>query len=227
MILRFCLRIGDAGERREELAARVDVDHAARRGCCANVSITCSASFRRSRPWSTNTQVSRSPIARWISAAATDESTPPDSPSSTSSSPTCARIAATASPHVVVHVPVVAAAADVVREAREDRRALLRVRDFGMELHARRSGATRRPSPRSRTRSTSRSAVKPGGSAVTLSPWLIHTSSRPWPSALRAVLDVAEQRRVPARAHLGIAELAHRARSRRVPPSCAAIVCMP
>ncbi len=64
---------------------------------CANVCITCSASFSRSRPWSTNTQVRRSPIARWISAAATDESTPPDSPSSTSSSPTCARTAATAS----------------------------------------------------------------------------------------------------------------------------------
>ena len=42
---------------------------------------------------------------------------------------------ATASSDVVVHVPVVAAAADVVREAREDRRALLRVRDLGMELH--------------------------------------------------------------------------------------------
>ena len=40
---------------------------------------------------------------------------------------------------VVAHVPVVAAAADLVREAREDRRALLRVRDLGMELHARRS----------------------------------------------------------------------------------------
>ena len=36
---------------------------------------------------------------------------------------------------VVVHVPVVAAAADVVREAGEDRRALLRVRHLGMELH--------------------------------------------------------------------------------------------
>ena len=38
------------------------------------------ASFRRSRPWSTNTQVSWSPMARWISAAATEESTPPDRP---------------------------------------------------------------------------------------------------------------------------------------------------
>ncbi len=28
-------------------------------------------------------------------------------------------------------------------------------------------------------------SLKPGGSAVTLSPWLIHTSSMPWPSAVR------------------------------------------
>ena len=41
---------------------------------------TCSASPLRSSPWSTNTQVSRSPIARCTSAAATAESTPPESP---------------------------------------------------------------------------------------------------------------------------------------------------
>ena len=35
---------------------------------------------------------------------------------------------------VIAHVPVFAAAADLVREAREDRRALFRVRDLGMEL---------------------------------------------------------------------------------------------
>ena len=28
-------------------------------------------------------------------------------------------------------------------------------------------------------------SLKPGGSAVTLSPWLIHTLSMPWPSAVR------------------------------------------
>ena len=41
---------------------------------------TCSASPLRSSPWSTKTQVSWSPIARCTSAAATAESTPPDSP---------------------------------------------------------------------------------------------------------------------------------------------------
>jgi hypothetical protein len=41
------------------------------------MSIPILPSSLRSRPWSTNTQVSWSPIARWISAAATLESTPP------------------------------------------------------------------------------------------------------------------------------------------------------
>ena len=63
----------------------------------ANIAMTMSPSLRRSRPWSTNTQVSCSPMARWISAAATLESTPPERPSSTCRSPTCVRMRATAS----------------------------------------------------------------------------------------------------------------------------------
>ena len=51
--------------------------------------MTCSPSFLRIRPWSTNTQVSWSPIARCTSSAATDESTPPESPQMTLPSPTC------------------------------------------------------------------------------------------------------------------------------------------
>ena len=42
-----------------------------------NVSTTCSPSFWRISPVSTNTQVSWAPTARWTSAAATAESTPP------------------------------------------------------------------------------------------------------------------------------------------------------
>src|ERR1700753_961947 len=41
---------------------------------------TCSASPLRSSPWSTNTQCSRSPMARWTRAAATAESTPAGRP---------------------------------------------------------------------------------------------------------------------------------------------------
>ena len=45
------------------------------------------------KPWSTNTHVSRSPIARCTSSAATLESTPPESPQIARPSPTWARIA--------------------------------------------------------------------------------------------------------------------------------------
>ena len=63
----------------------------------SKASTTCSASFSRISPWSTKTQVSRSPTARWTSSAATEESTPPESPQITRPSPTWARIAATCS----------------------------------------------------------------------------------------------------------------------------------
>ena len=56
--------------------------------------MTWSPSFLRIRPWSTNTQVSWSPIARCTSSAATDESTPPESPQITRPSPTWARMRA-------------------------------------------------------------------------------------------------------------------------------------
>ena len=62
-----------------------------------NRSRTCAASFSRSSPLSTKMQVNRSPIARWTSSAATVESTPPESPSTTRPSPTCSRIRATLS----------------------------------------------------------------------------------------------------------------------------------
>ena len=60
-------------------------------------STTCSASSLRISPWSTKTQVSRSPIARWTSSAAVAESTPPESPQIARASPTWARIASTCS----------------------------------------------------------------------------------------------------------------------------------
>ena len=53
---------------------------------------TCSRSPARNRPWSTKTQVSRSPMARCTKAAATAESTPPDNPQiARPVSPTCSR----------------------------------------------------------------------------------------------------------------------------------------
>ena len=62
-----------------------------------NAAITCSPSFLRIIPWSTNTQVSWSPTALWTKSAATEESTPPESAQMTLPVPTWARIAATCS----------------------------------------------------------------------------------------------------------------------------------
>ena len=63
----------------------------------AKIFCTISGSFLRSSPWFTKTQVSCLPIALWISAATTEESTPPERPSTTFWSPTCFRMSAIAS----------------------------------------------------------------------------------------------------------------------------------
>ncbi len=56
---------------------------------------TCSGSPSRNSPWLTKTQVSWSPTARCTSAAATDESTPPESAHRTRPLPTWARTTST------------------------------------------------------------------------------------------------------------------------------------
>ena len=74
----------------------------------ANTSWTSSGSFLRSSPWFTKTQVSCLPIALWMRAATTEESTPPESPSTTFASPTWRRMSATASSmnFSIVQLPV-------------------------------------------------------------------------------------------------------------------------
>src|SRR5918995_293768 len=76
------------------------------RWCRWNVSTTCSPSPWRSRRVSTKTHVSCGPTALWTSAAATAESTPPDSAQMTRSPPTCAWMAPTCCSmiDVIVHV---------------------------------------------------------------------------------------------------------------------------
>jgi hypothetical protein len=90
------LGVGDAGEGIQKTRLGIDRITLTPR-LRANTCITWSPSWWRSRPLSTNTQVSWSPMARCSSAATTDESTPPDRPSSTLPSPTCRRTAAMAS----------------------------------------------------------------------------------------------------------------------------------
>ena len=73
-------------------------------------------------------------MARWISAAATLESTPPDRPRITSSSPTCSRIGHRLG-DVVAHHPV-GPRRRSEHEALEQRAALQRVRDLGWNCTA-------------------------------------------------------------------------------------------
>src|SRR3546814_225099 len=99
--------IGDAGQAAHK--AFLGVHHDERDVVMvAEQSFDCSRSFMRRRPWSTKTQVSCSPIASWISTAATALSTPPDRPHSTRWSPTCARISAilVARNSAIVHSPL-------------------------------------------------------------------------------------------------------------------------
>ncbi len=95
---------------------------------------TWSPSFLRISPWSTKTQVSWSPTARWVSSAATEESTPPESPQITLPSPTCSRIRATCSSITEAALQAMSQPADVAQEGLEDLRAVRGVHHLGVEL---------------------------------------------------------------------------------------------
>ena len=88
------LGVGDAGEPAEEILARVHVDQRDVVAVAEQARRPARPRPSRISPWSTNTQVSCSPIASWISTAATALSTPPDSPQITLPLPTCSRMSA-------------------------------------------------------------------------------------------------------------------------------------
>ena len=100
----------------------------------ANMAITWSPSCRRSRPLSTNTQVSWSPIALCSSAATTDESTPPERPSSTLASPTW-HAPGRWRPRRCSTGSTVLRSRRFQDEARQDAAALAGVGHFRVELH--------------------------------------------------------------------------------------------
>ncbi len=98
--------------------------------------MTCSPSFLRIRPWSTNTHVSWSPIARCTSSAATDESTPPESPQMTLPRPDLGADRGDLLLDDRRGAPAALAAADVLQERRQDLLPVGRVDDLGVELDA-------------------------------------------------------------------------------------------
>ena len=75
-------------------------------------------------------------MASWISTAATAESTPPERPQITRPLPTCARMRSDRLLPEGPHGPVAAAAGDVAHEVADQQRAVRRMHDLRVELHA-------------------------------------------------------------------------------------------
>ncbi len=135
---------------------------------------TCSASPVRSSPWSTKTQVSWWPMARWTSAAATAESTPPDSPQMAWAEPTWARIALDLLLDDAAHGPG-RGAAGRGQEPAQHGLAVLGVQHLGVELDAVQAPAGVLGGGHRGGRRSGAVTVKPGGATVQPSPWDIHT----------------------------------------------------
>ena len=159
----------------QEIAARRPHGPAGCCRCCGTGDTTCSASPIRIRPWSTNTQVSCSPIASWISTAATALSTPPDSPQITL--PVADLRADLGDLRVAITRPSSSRRRSRRRGARNWRSACRR-RACGRPrggTQSSRSGAPRRWRSRKARLRTSRRSEARRQSSSTLSPWLIHT----------------------------------------------------
>jgi len=109
---------------------------------------------------------------------------------------------------MVWHVPVMAAAADLMHEAREDLPALEGVRDLGVKLEAV-IAARLVGDARDRRRRIARDDLetrRQAGDAVAVA----HPDiEQPVARLVDAILDTREQRRMAARAQLGMAEFAH------------------
>ena len=120
-------------------------------------------------------QVSCSPIASWMSTAVTAEV---DAARQSADHLLEADLLLDAVDRLVAegrHRPVAAAAADLDDEIAIEPAAIRRVDDLGMELHAVELRAFHRRSRRMARRRDTATTRKPRGSAVTRSPWLIHT----------------------------------------------------
>ena len=110
----------------------------------SKASASSSVSFLRMRPWSTWTQIRRSPTARWTSVAATAESTPPERahrtmpsvPAARLCSSTRRRISSTVEAMKPAGVQLGRAPAMPRTKLRRICAAVRRVDDFGVELDA-------------------------------------------------------------------------------------------
>ena len=185
-----------------------------------NSDTTSLASSCRSRPLSTKMQVSWSPIASWISTAATEQSTPPDSPQMTRPLPTWARILAISADRKCAMRPVARQAGDAAHEVADQLAAARACAPPRGGTARRRACASRRRWPRTARPSTRRppeagrqardavAVAHPHGVALALLP-------QPSNSAVSPVISISA-----------------RPNSRwwppsTPPPSCATMVCSP
>ena len=154
-------------------------------------------------------------MARWISVAATVESTPPDSAAHHAAVADLRRMRADRLVDERRDGPVAGAAADVEREVAQDLLAALGVRDFRMEQQRVVAALRALPSPPPARWRWSPRPRNPGGAAATKSPWLAHTRR----SSGRSVEACATRRRRLATSRR-IAELAMRRRCRPCRRAC-------
>ena len=178
---------------------------------------TCSASPLRSRPWSTNTQVSRSPIARCTRAAATAESTPPESPQMARRSPIWVRIASICSSTMLTIVQVGR------QPAISSRKWLSTCWPCSVCITSGCHCTPARRRSRSSKAATGVSAVEastanPAGAATTESPWLIQT---------RCCRGTSARSVPPSRTSTGVRPYSERPVRRTSPPRLSAIAWKP
>lgn len=134
---------------------------------------TCSTSPLRSRPWSTNTQVSWEPMARCTSAPATAESTPPLSAQMARFSPIWVRMRSTCSSTMFTMVQVRRhPAASRKRRSTSVPWSVCSTSGWNWTPNRPRSGAS---TAATGVESVVEVVVKPSGAAVTESPCDIHT----------------------------------------------------
>ena len=171
MILRFCSG-SVTPARRERKRSSASTATSGTLKTSRKALTTCSPSFLRIRPWSTNTHVSWSPTALWVSSAATLESTPPESPQITWPSPTWARIRSICS-------SAIEAADQSIERPQMSRRKVSRICvPYGVCTTSGWNWIPYRPLSRCSRAATGdsvddASAVKPGGASKTVSRWLI------------------------------------------------------
>ena len=135
MLLRFCSGSVTPFKSRQKSFRCVHADHVQSQPLAQQFQRVAEIRSCRSSPLSTNTFVSRSPMARCTSAAATAESTPPLSAQIARAPSACLRMASTVSAMKPARLQFCFGAADLEHKIAQNFGAALGVMHLGMKLH--------------------------------------------------------------------------------------------